>query len=75
MKKLLAIMLALVMVLSLVACGGSTEEKTEDAPAAEAPAASSANSIRLINGKIEVDAQLKKLAEMYKAETGVEVVI
>ena len=72
-------MLALVMVLSLVACGGSTEEKTEEpaaeAPAGEAPAASSANSIRLINGKIEVDAQLKKLAEMYKAETGVEVVI
>lgn len=80
MKKLLAILLALVMVLSLVACGGSSEKAEEpkaeaNAPAAEAPAASSANSIRLINGKIEVDAQLKKLAEMYKAETGVEVVI
>ena len=85
MKKLLAIILALVMVLSLVACGGSTEEKTEapaaeapkaEAPAAEAPAASAgATSIRMINGKIEIDAQLKKLAEIYKAETGVEVII
>ena len=83
MKKLIALLLALVMVLSLVACGGSTEEKTE-APAAEAapeaaapaaPADPSATSIRLINGKIEIDAQLKKLAEMYKAETGVEVII
>ena len=32
-------------------------------------------SIRLVNGKIEVDSQLKKLAEMYKEETGVEVII
>ena len=83
MKKLLAILLALVMVLSLVACGGTTEEKTDapaeapkaDAPAAEAPAAEGATSIRMINGKIEIDAQLKKLAEMYKEETGVEVII
>ena len=82
MKKLLAILLALVMVLSLVACGGSTEKAEEpkaEAPAAEAPAdapaSPSASSIRLINGKIEIDAQLKKLAEMYKNETGIEVVI
>lgn len=84
MKKLIALLLALVMVLSLVACGGSTEEKTEapaaeapkaEAPAAEAPAAPAATSIRMVNGKIEIDAQLKKLAEIYKAETGVEVII
>ena len=81
MKKLIALLLALVMVLSLVACGGSTEEKTEapaEAPKAEAEApeaAPAATSIRMINGKIEIDAQLKKLAEMYKAETGVEVII
>lgn len=84
MKKLLAIMMALVMVLSLVACGGSTEEKTDapaadapaaDAPAADAPAAEGATSIRMVNGKIEIDSQLKKLAEIYKAETGVEVII
>ena len=80
MKKLLAILLALVMVLGLVACGGSTTEETkapaaEGGEAAEAPAADGATSIRMVNGKIEIDAQLKKLAEMYKAETGVEVII
>ncbi len=37
--------------------------------------ASAEGSIRLVNGKIEVDAQLKKLAEMYEAETGVKVEI
>ena len=43
MKKILAMLLALVMVLSLAACGGSSEPAAEapkaDAPAAEAPAA------------------------------------
>nr|MBQ8245287.1 sugar-binding protein [Oscillospiraceae bacterium] len=38
MKKILAMLLALVMVLSLAACGGSSEPAAE-APAAEAPAA------------------------------------
>ena len=82
MKKLLAIMLALVMVLSLVACGGTadapaatTEAPKADAPAANAPAADGATSLRMVNGKIEIDAQLKELAEIYKAETGVEVII
>lgn len=37
--------------------------------------AASAETIRLVNGKIEIDSQLKKLAEMYQEETGVEVVI
>ena len=45
MKKILALLLALIMVFSLVACGGS-EEKAEapaaEAPAAEAPAAEAA---------------------------------
>lgn len=50
MKKFLAILLALTMVLSLAACGGSTTEEKTEAPAAEA----SEGAIRLINGKIEV---------------------
>ena len=37
--------------------------------------ASAEGSIRLVNGKIEIDSQLKKLAEMYKDETGVDVTI
>ena len=66
MKKFLAILLALVMVLSLAACGGSSDEGTEPAGNDAANAGeSTGTSIRLINGKIEVDAQLKKLAEMY----------
>ena len=39
MKKILALLLALVMVLSLAACGGKTEAPAAEAPAAEAPAA------------------------------------
>ena len=46
MKKFIALLLALVMALSLVACGGSEEPAAEapkaDAPAAEAPAAEAA---------------------------------
>ena len=41
MKKLIAMLLALVMVFGLVACGNSTPAATE-APAAEAPAATEA---------------------------------
>lgn len=39
MKKLLAVLLALVMVMTLVACGGSETPAETKAPAAEAPAA------------------------------------
>ena len=39
MKKLIALLLALVMVLALVACGAKTEEPAADEPAAEEPAA------------------------------------
>ena len=43
MKKILALILALAMVLSMAACGGKTEEPKTDAPAAEAPAAEAAD--------------------------------
>ena len=39
MKKLIALLLALVMVLALVACGAQTDAPAADAPAADAPAA------------------------------------
>ena len=68
-KRLLAVLLALVMLLALAACGGSGETaKTEST-------GSKGDSIRLVNGKIEVDAQLKKLAQMYEEKTGVKVEI
>ena len=38
MKKLIALLLALVMVLALVACGAKTEEPAAEEPAAETPA-------------------------------------
>jgi len=39
MKKAFALLLALIMVLSLVACGGSSAPAATEAPMAEAPAA------------------------------------
>ena len=42
MKKLFAILLAMVMVMGLVACGGSAAPAATEAPAAEAPAATEA---------------------------------
>ena len=71
MKKLIALLLALVMVLGLVACG-------ETAPATDgttAPAADSAEggSVYYLNFKPEFDEALQQLAKDYTAETGVEV--
>ena len=40
MKKLIALLLALVMVLGMVACGAKTDDPAADAPAADAPAVS-----------------------------------
>ena len=83
-KKLLALALATAMAAGLMACGGgSSSSGSSDAAAgdaakteeAAAPAASGEGDIRLVNGKIEVDAALKAAAEAYKAETGVTVAI
>nr|MCR5580575.1 ABC transporter substrate-binding protein [Pseudobutyrivibrio sp.] len=64
-RKLLSVMLAGLMAASLAACGASSDGGS----GSEA----SSKSIRLVNGKIEVDSQLKKLAQMYEDETGVHV--
>ena len=82
-KKLLAVALVATMAMGLMACGGGSSSASSDAAAgdaekteeAAAPAASSEGDIRLVNGKIEVDAALKAAAEAYKAETGVTVAI
>ena len=42
MKKMLAVVLAVLMVLSLAACGGSSAPAATEAPAAAAPAATEA---------------------------------
>ena len=87
MKKLIAMLLAMVMVLGLVACGGNTAPETEapaveapsdeapatEAPATEAPAA--AGSVYYLNFKPEQDEAWQKLAAAYTAETGVPVTV
>ena len=80
MKKLIALLLALVMVLGLVACGAAETPATEAAPAGtEAPAATEAakteeaGSVYYLNFKPEFDEALQKLAADYTAKTGVEV--
>ena len=59
MKKFLAMILALVMALSLVACGAKDDK----------------GSVYWLNFKPESDAALKEIAAMYTEETGVEVKI
>ena len=80
MKKLIALLLALVMVLGLVACGAAETPATEAAPAAtEAPAETEAaapaaeGSVYYLNFKPEFDEALQKLAADYTAKTGVPV--
>ncbi len=84
MKKIIALLLALVMVFSLVACGAKEEAPAEapetDAPAAEeAPAeeeaapAAEGGSVYWLNFKPESDEALKNLAKLYTEKTGVEV--
>lgn len=61
-RKVMATLLAVSMIVSVI-------------PASVAVQAAEGDTIRLVNGKIEIDAQLKKLAEMYEKETGVKVEI
>ena len=63
MKKMLAILLALVMVFGLVGCGGGSAEETET------------GSVYFLNFKPEQDQQWKDLAAAYTEATGVEVTV
>ena len=84
-KRNLALMTA-ALILALTACGGGSasetkasgeNDKAETSKAEEAQSgdkkSSSGKELRLVNGKIEVDAQLKELAAAYEKETGVKV--
>ena len=83
MKKLFALLLALIMVFSLVACGAKTEEPAvePEAPVAEeeAPveeeAPEAAGSVYYLNFKPEQDEAWQALAAAYTAETGVPVTV
>ena len=67
-KKLLAVVLAAAMAVCLMACGGSSSGSA--ASTGEESGAASGEGIRLLNGKPEIDTQLKNLAAKYKEETG-----
>jgi len=75
MKKLFAILMALVMVLSFAACGQEEAPETPENPSEgnEEPAAT--GSVYWLNFKPESDEALKEIAALYTAETGVEVKI
>lgn len=82
MKKIIAMLLAVMMILSLAACGGNTapaatqapatEAPAADAPAAEAPAAAEGR-VYWLNFKPESDEALQNLAKLYTEKTGVPV--
>ena len=83
MKKLLAVLLALVMVLSLVACGAAPAETPNtpaepETPATEEPAAepetpAATGSVYYLNFKPESDAAWQEIAKTYTEQTGVPV--
>ena len=76
MKKWITLLLAGAMALSLTACGGGdTNPSSGGGGTGGGGGSTNGNTIRLVNGKIEIDGQLKKLAEMYEKETGVHVEI
>ena len=71
MKKYLALVLALVMALSLVACGNKTAEE----PSGDGDATEAAGRVFWLNFKPEADGTLQKVAAMYTEKTGVPVTI
>ena len=78
MKKLIALLLALVMVLGLCACAPSEPNETGNATdgAGETTGAAAAEgSVYWLNFKPESDEALKEIAKMYTDETGVPVEI
>lgn len=84
MKKLIALLLAVVMVMGLAACGSKTTTETKapteakvDTPATEAKtdAPAAAGSVYYLNFKPEQDEAWQKLAAKYTEETGVLVTV
>ena len=77
MKKIIALLLALAMVLSLAACGGKTEAPAETQAAAEAPAeAPAAEAVTIKVAAIETAYGSQVWADVcaaFEAETGIKV--
>ena len=75
MKKLFAILMALVMVLSFAACGQEEAPETPENPSEGNDEPAATGSVYWLNFKPESDEALKEIAALYTAETGVEVKI
>ena len=86
LKSLLALGLSVSVLTACGGNGGNTETKTSSASkqastasttstASKTSTAANGDAIRLVNGKIEIDEQLKKAAQLFKEKTGQEVVI
>ncbi len=81
MKKIIALLLALVMVFALCACGSqpaaNTPAEESKAPAEEtgAPADTAKGYVYWLNFKPESDEVLQKIAAMYTEKTGVPVTV
>ena len=79
MKKIIALLLALVMVMSLAACGGSSAPAATEAPKAEAPAATEAPATEPVTIKVAAietayGSQVwADVAAAFEAETGIKV--
>lgn len=78
-KKVLSMLMATTLVATMVGCGNtdnseSSESQTDTTAKAETPEKKT-GTIRLVNGKVEIDEQLKALAAKYEEETGVKVEI
>ena len=73
-KKLLSTLLVGAMAASLVACGQPNTDSA-NTNTADGTATADGSSVRLLNGKPEIDAQLQDLAKLYNEETGNTLVV
>ncbi|MCF0130532.1 MAG: carbohydrate ABC transporter substrate-binding protein [Pseudobutyrivibrio sp.] len=79
-KKVLSLLMATAMVVSMVACGNTegsgaagTTDNNSTAATEDAGASTDDVKITILNSKVEVQTQFEEMAEAYKESTGVEV--
>ena len=70
MKKTIALLLALVMVFALAACGSKDNASGSDGGDAAAP---SGDGLTIFNSKMEIQSQMEEMAERYSEEKGIPV--
>ncbi len=85
MKRLMSVLLLVSMLVVMAGCGSDTTQSNNEDTSGQEQTAEKDNdtdeqsskdaSIRIINGKIEIDGALQKYAKAYEEQTGVEVII